>query len=492
MRLVASPEAITQRSYLSVLRRRPLVVVAGVLLGVVLALGFGALATPTYSAEAAVLVQPITSDPFAPSARPAELVNMATEAEIIRSTTVINLAARRLDLRRIDLETVRERLVVAPAVDALVLRIEYDDPNPKRAAEWAQALSQSYLEYRQQQAVRIRDQSVGNVDDQIADVAATLATNPNVAGLMSWLGELERRRAALVALPTIPGEILRPAETPTSPSGTPPWVTQLGALGLCTLLGFAAAVVLDRRDDRFGSSSEVAEIAEPVLGLVPASGRVATIPLLAALDGRHADPYRRLRVKLLRSAQPLRKILVTAPGHTEQAIADVAVHLAMTMAASGTNTALVWATTATRASSLPAPAARPVALDPRAPGLSELLTGEVPVREVLRPVPDLPALMVVPPQFQRPVLSHDELERLRQVVDVELLLQELVELVIVAGPAIFAMSDVLELAAMVDGVVVAINPATTNRRDLDAAVGSLRDAGGAYLGAVVVGTLAGW
>lgn len=493
VRLVAPAEAVQPEGYLSVLRRRRLIPAAGVAAGLVLATLVGAGTDNTYSAQAAVLVRPITTDPFAPNARPSDVVNMATEAEVIRSSPVINLAATRQGLGPVDLASVRERLEVAPAVDALVLDVSYEHKDPKRAAAWAQALAEAYLTHREQQARRTKDQAVGNLDAQIAEVSASLNRSPQTPGLSNRVTELERQRSDLVALPTIAGEILRPAELPTSPSGTPLWVTQLGALALCTLLGMAVAVAVDRNDDRVRSMAEVASIADPLLGSVPRSARVATIPLFAGFESSHTDAYRRLRANLLRSrSKPLRHLLITAPGHGEHAIADLAVHLSMTTAVAGSRTALVWVTSETRPSRLMNRAGRVLPLDPDVPGLSQILSGKLSAGEVLTDVHDLPALRVILPQLQRPPLSPEEMVIFQGILENELLLLHQIDTVILAAPAMSALSDVLQLASLVDGALLAVDPDRTERRDLETALATLHREGVDYLGAVVVGRTRRW
>jgi succinoglycan biosynthesis transport protein ExoP len=287
------------RSYLDVARRRWKVLAAAMVIGLVLGIVVGPLATPRYTATTTVRTRPITDDPFASGTAAIATVDVPTEVEVVRSADVVEAAAEAVDAAAdIDLDAILADIDVQQVGDALALRITFTHDRPDRAAEWANALANAYLDQRRASAVGLIGGLVAAIDDQIT----AIGPNPS-PGDLERIRQLQERRGALESLVTTPGDVLRPAVVPDEPSGPPEWVGQLGVLAVALLGGAAAAIVLDRVDRRVRSAAEVAAGAGPVLAVV----RVAD-------DAGLADAARLIRLRLghPRFGRPWR-LLVTTP-----------------------------------------------------------------------------------------------------------------------------------------------------------------------------------
>lgn len=243
-------------------RRHSGLVAVFVALGVVAGAAVWWWSSPAYSATSVVTLQAITSDPYAGNTRPADLVNTASEADLLRSTAVAADVRSRLGLRRTATELLEQVEVAVPA-DSLSLQVTATDPEPLVAQRLADAFSVSYLDRRQATARRSVDRQVAAVDARLTEQRRLLTnavtvqqtappTSPeHAAGVAdadlarSRISALETTRAQLTAVDTTPGEVAVAAARPQRPSGVPGWLQALGAWLLLTLLGVLLAVWVD-------------------------------------------------------------------------------------------------------------------------------------------------------------------------------------------------------------------------------------------------------
>src|SRR5947209_15714732 len=85
------------REQLALIRARKWSIAAIVGIALVASIATSLAETPTYASTARVLVKPITSNQQgAPSVPPDQLLDMATEAQVVRSIPVAQLAARKM------------------------------------------------------------------------------------------------------------------------------------------------------------------------------------------------------------------------------------------------------------------------------------------------------------------------------------------------------------------------------------------------------------
>ena len=144
------PTAEISRFGLAILRRWRTVVVCVVTL-LVAAAAWLVLGPSSVTATAEVSVNVISTDPFSPQRTSSELIDPATEQQLIRSSDVLDRAAAELGdgmtaasiLRGLDTE-------VIPA--STVVRISWTGSDASRAQDVADTLAQEYLAYRSELA----------------------------------------------------------------------------------------------------------------------------------------------------------------------------------------------------------------------------------------------------------------------------------------------------------------------------------------------------
>ena len=113
--------------------------------------------TPQYRSSASLLINNSTiaiSDIQVPGLPGSSLINLGTEIGILRSRPLIEVAVTKIKqssasskIKDIDAVTIMSGLEIRPEKDALILRLNYIDSDPKRAREVLNALAQTYVEY---------------------------------------------------------------------------------------------------------------------------------------------------------------------------------------------------------------------------------------------------------------------------------------------------------------------------------------------------------
>lgn len=339
--MTAAP--LVTSGYTEIARRRWPVLLVALGVGLVGAQLVGSGGGETYTSESRVALRAIVVDPFQPNVRPEDSIDLATEREQAASAPVLGRAAELLGIDDPPLEEVGEDLEVSVVGDAQVLRIAFTAAGASDAQLWTAAITEAYLEQREARARELVDSMVSVLDTQIEDLEASIPPEDLPAATASGtVGDLRQQRTALLSLPTEAGQVLRPATLPTDQSGAPPWVGQVGVLGLALLVGCGAAVALDRSDDSVHSVAEVADVAGPVLG---------TLSLVDAPDrgwwrmrgagATVADSARiiQLRLNRLDGGAP-RTLVVTAP-HEFPPVVEVGRRLASALGTAGTHVLLV-------------------------------------------------------------------------------------------------------------------------------------------------------
>lgn len=479
----------TLADHWSVLRRRRRIIAFCVVIAVAAA---GALlwwSGPTYTGTSAVVIRPISSEAFQETR--IEDVGASTEAAIVGSTVVAEIAARQLGLAATEASDLRSRVEVTNPVGTLVLRVAFTDPNPRAAQAGAQAFAEAYLENRRANADRIRSRGIARNGSRLAqleeDLAAAIdAVNAAPAGsaariaaegtrddILSRITAVTASSVSLERVDTDPGQIIRPAELPASPSGPSPVVVLLAAGVLGLIVGAAIAFLRDRMDPRISSRRAWRGVAgSDPLTVVPAIGAGEPLPALREADGRAAGALRRLRVAVWpqRGDGP-RRIIVTSP--TASAAADsVAGNLAITLALAGWSTLLAWT------------------VDPERPGTEE--AGQSALEGYGAPVSPEPthgamgipqlSLLALPATSGRPGALAERLEELAGTHDVE----------IIAAPALLRSADAVEVSPVSDAMLVVVDVAEERREDLAASLDALDAIAAPLEGVVAYAVPKGW
>ena len=238
-------------------------------LATLLAAGYLWWSGPTYTSQASVVIRPILTGAFDQSR--IDDVGAGTEAKVLDSTVVAQAAAARLKKSPADAPTLLEHLTVDNPVGTLVLNISYEASSPAAAQAGAQAFAEAYLEHRRASADRIRARGIARNGSRLSqlerDLAAALdAVNAAPAGtaarataegnrddILGRITAVTAASASLERVDTEPGQIIRPAERPSAPSGPSPILVLLAAGVLGLIVGATIAFVRDRMDPRISS-----------------------------------------------------------------------------------------------------------------------------------------------------------------------------------------------------------------------------------------------
>ncbi len=478
------------RDFLSVLWVRKWWII-GSLVGVTALLMVNTLRQPKlYTSVSEVLVQAV-SVPTAGYSNSA-FVFMETELQIAGSAAVANIAGESLADQGFPLVAAS----VSNTPDTQTILFKARGSSPEVAQAGAQAYAEAYLAFR-------RDQLLSNIDGTLRSIESLLTTleedldtasrrlanssseaeqqglTLRIASLSSQIEEQQRRRNELeIASKTPVGQILQPATLPFGPSSPRPRRSLALGLFMGLVIGVGLAFLRDRMDQRLRGRKDIEAVAgAPVLGQIP---RVPSLHRRLAVT-THGDPlaaesFRSLRTRLLFSASknPLRTVLITSAAMGDGKT-TTAVNLAVALAQADKRVALVSA-------DLRRPGMARYFPEKSTEGLADALAGVVDLKDVVvRTAHDnlmlVPAgsLHLTPEAALGSTLMMEFLETLAGMADI----------VLVDSPPIIGVSDALDLASLVDGVILVVDTAETRKDAVEEAVGDLRSVGGNLLGLVL-------
>lgn len=467
-----TPPASAGSGYLAIARRRWPVLLGAVVIGVIVAALAGDLTSASYTAESRVALRAIVADPFQPAVQPSESIDLETERELVGSSAVVEQAAGSLGEDTPDLDDLTTDLEVSIVGESQVLSIQYTAPTAAEAQRWAAAITDAYLDRRQQLADELIASLVSSLDAQIGEVVDSIPPDEEADLRTSdRLQELGRQRSSFLALPTDPGEVIRPAGLPDEESSTPSWVGQVGALGLSVLIGCGVAVAIDRSDNRTRSVAEVAEVAGPLLGdmnLATGAGRRWYGRASRQNGSISAEAARLVNLRLVRtSTQPLEWVVVTSP-RSGSAAAQVGTRIAADLAGDGTQVVVI--------------AAGLTDSDDDRPTLDDVAGGRASIDEGLQQAgpdqPDLWLFEVGPDGWDAG--SAEAINLLRRD-----LRSRFSAVVMIAPPVLEQAASSLEVAVGSDAVLLVVAAHGTNLDDLTMAVDALNGVGANFAGTVV-------
>jgi capsular exopolysaccharide synthesis family protein len=238
------------------------------------------------------------------------------------------------------------------------------------------------------------------------------------------------------------------------------------ALGL--LLGLLAAFVRDHFDRSLRTVDEIEQaFGVPVIGQIPSIGkRSKERPrMLWDENGEFAESFRGLRANLqyLGVDHPLRTILVTSPA-ADQGKTTVSANLATALAHSGASVIVLEA-------DLRRPRLSSVFdLSPNVPGMTSVLVGNAPLERAVSHI-DLPKHPAAGPQERSvSVLASGPLPPNPSEIVGSPRMQRLVEglanvfdCVVIDSPPLLPVADTLGLARLVDGVIIVVRAKKATR-----------------------------
>ncbi len=376
----------TLHDYLDVLRRRKWIVLFALTCVPVAAVVVAMQQAAVYQASAEVLVSRQTlatqlfdlSDPAALDA--GRIAN--TQARLARSPEIARRTLDALGLEDRDASELLGASTVTPAEETDILVFLVRDGDPDVAARLVSEYASQFAEYRRDLDVGALANAREQVEERIEDLEAEGAQGSVVyRSLVDTRQQLE----AMEALQSGRATVVRSA---SSAAQIQPQPRRAGMLGLA--LGLVLAVTLaflrEALDSRVRTSGEVIERLQlPLLARVPRQSRKDVrrrpVVMLAAPNGRHAEPFRMLRTKLefskLDGAGT--RIMITS-AEANEGKSTTAANLAVALAKAGRRVVLVDL-------DLRSPDLHKLFELGERPGVTDVVLGIVNLDEALAPVP---------------------------------------------------------------------------------------------------------
>jgi succinoglycan biosynthesis transport protein ExoP len=291
----------------------------------------------------------------------------------------------------------------------------------------------------------------------------------------------------------------RPPERPVSPNIT---LNAFVAFLLSSFLAVGAAVISDAVDDKVRGPGQISgSLDTDIIGILPKIGKRSSnvgpggelVPLRAGIRGcptsMFEEAVRALRIAILRSnsgfpSRPRpatlsggsRSLLITSASQ-EEGKSTIAAHLSLAHARQGLRTLLI-------DGSLRRPAIHQMFGIDCGPGLSEVVTQQKLWQDTVVTLDGVPELSILPAGRFSPWVS-DKLGR--GLVQILVEASEQYDLVILDSPPLAANSDGIQMAALVDGVVVVARADQARTQELYSVLQLLRRVQANTLGIVLNG-----
>lgn len=500
---VARPESLELSDYLSVLRRRWLIVLLLTVVGVVIAGAYVKTATKMYTATSLVQVSPLSNNATAAVGRTSGSVNMDNEAQIVQSNTVASAAAQALHSPLGPQDLVKYISVAVPP-NTTFLRISCDAPTARGSDVCADAFASAYLANRHSTIVNSLSGQLAANQTRIAKVSKIVASlkkklnslAPDATGRTTiqlsvsaddaLLHTLENNDNTMVPLldglnlpgNTAVGQVVTPATTPDSPSSPRKLLIVPSGLLAGLLIGLMCAYLVDRRDHRVHSPGEIERFLNtPVL--LSVSAKAASANRLLSSRSKSGQAFTELAQYAAATLGDGDHVLLVAGTSAGPGCSTVAVNLAATLARTRSEVVLVCADPGTTV----APQLLGIGT---VHGLAEVLAGTANVAEVIRRSAGMPRLQVITPGINTsgaPLdLQYDGSRRLLAE------LRESSRYVIIEAQSVGADADSFQLAEFADGVIMTVETNLTSRTDATDCLNRLDRLRTTVLGAAVVAT----
>jgi receptor protein-tyrosine kinase len=459
--------------FLRTLRRRKIAVLL-VFLGVTgAALALSLSKEKQYTASSTLLFRDPAIDRILYRTIPPPSVDVNTDSltnqKLVKLAAVAQRTAERLGGGPITSALVFSKVSVVRQGQSLLVSVTATDHNPQFAARVANTFAAEYINWRREADRALIRRAQRDIQRQLNEVA-----EPNRETLI----KSKQNLGVIAALQNGKAELVQTAKPPSSPSSPKP--VRDGVLGamMGLILGVSLAFVLDRIDKRIRDPQELEETyGIPVLGAVPESK--ALREAASTTDGKltlvsEGEAFRKLRARLryFNVDRDIRSIVVTsaAPGEGKTVVAS---HLALAAAIGGQTKVLLLEADLRKPSLVSRFELAPL------PGLSELLTHDIMISDVVQRIPvagglngastlDVIVAGAIPP-------NPGELLESRKLGDLVDQLTGMYDLVVIDTPPVSVVADAMPLVALVSGVVVVSWMGRTTRdaaihlrRELDA------------------------
>ena len=483
--------------YLGVLRRRWWVVLVSACVGILAAGAYIAQAPKAYTATATVNVTPTgvsqTQGGAVAGGRTNNAVNLDTEAQIVKSSSVAAIAARALHTPLTPTALLKNVSVAVPA-NSSVLQISCQAKSAAQASVCANAFAAAYIQNRNASAAATIDSELKTVRGELTSlersstrlnlqITSFPVNSPQRASAESQLqsdtGQLKslaNQAASLSAQAAgnSGGSIITKATPPGTASSPKKKIILPSGLLAGLLLGLIIAFVWDKQDTRVKGARSLGNAGAPVL--LSISAKELGAELLApprSPAGLDFSDLARSATRALDQDHHLLLMVGASPGlGTSVAAANLAVALARIHSA----VILVCPSGQRTARLLGLPESR--VLDRRA--AAELAAGQLSVEEITLQPAGFPGLRVVVLAEELYDLQHAQARVLAEQLRIS------ADYTVVEAPAGSAGPDTLALAEYCGAALLTVEISVTRQPDIEEAVNRITRLGTPVLGLVAL------
>jgi capsular polysaccharide biosynthesis protein len=483
--------------YLGVLRRRWWVVLVSACVGILAAGAYSAQAPKAYTATATVNVTPTgvsqTQGGAVAGGRTNNAVNLDTEAQIVKSSSVAAIAARALHTPLTPTALLKNVSVAVPA-NSSVLQISCQAKSAAQASVCANAFAAAYIKNRNASAAATIDSELKTVRGELTSlersstrlnlqITSFPVNSPQRASAESQLqsdtGQLKslaNQAASLSAQAAgnSGGSIITKATPPGTASSPKKKIILPSGLLAGLLLGLIIAFVWDKQDTRVKGARSLGNAGAPVLLSISAKELGAELLALPRSPaGLDFSDLARSATRALDQDHHLLLMVGASPGlGTSVAAANLAVALARIHSA----VILVCPSGQRTAKLLGLPESR--VLDRRA--AAELAVGQLSVEEIALQPAGFPGLRVVVLADELYDLQHAQARVLAEQLRIS------ADYTVVEAPAGSAGPDTLALAEYCGAALLTVEISVTRQPDIEEAVNRITRLGTPVLGLVAL------
>ncbi|WP_068397060.1 polysaccharide biosynthesis tyrosine autokinase [Kribbia dieselivorans] len=432
------------QDYLRIVRKRWHIIIAAVLVMVALAAIYNITATREYAASTKLFVSTTgsSSDQLVQGSTFTQQ-RVKSYADVITTPKILDPVIRRLDLNTDATKLAKEISTKVP-LDTVVIDVEVTDPDPKQAAQIANAVATQF---------------VGTVDELEGTQGAT-GTSGNST--------------------THPIKVTVVKEATADPNPVRPQTILNLALGFIIglVLGLALALLRELLDTSVKTDADVRGLTEePVIGWIGYDATAPKNPLVMHdPQGPRAENFRALRTNLqfVDAAGEARTIVLTSSTPGEGKTTTTA-NLALTLGEAGHTVCMV-----------EADLRRPRLLDylglDGSVGLTNVLIGEADLDDVLQPFGGTNATVLgaglIPP-------NPSELLGSPTMSAIITTLAARYDYVLFDAPPLLPVTDAAVLARQTDGTIVVVGSGKIRKEQLGRALGLLERVNATVLGVVM-------
>ncbi|GIH04448.1 hypothetical protein Rhe02_25150 [Rhizocola hellebori] len=481
--------------YLAMARRHWWIVALALIAGLAVGADYNRRLPREFVSVASVLVRPAGQDANVAGGRTRDEINLDTEAQLVRSTAVLERAAQ--TLQRTDFESLAAAVSVEVPANTSVLQIKFSASRPYAAQAGARAFALAYLGNREDNAKAGLTAQSGSLKNKLNDLTTELAKiNSQLATARagsSFYATLDSQRETTVgqinqltnkinqlSTETVSGGlVIRDARLPGRPikPNTPVNIAAGALLGL--LVGVGVSALRERLDRRVRGQADVTRCGVAVLGVVP--GKTTPVDDVFGPFSPGGRAFNRLRNEVVAALAPGEQVVVVTGASRGAAATIAAANLAAALARTGTDVVLLGANAADSMQDR-TPMAKLLGVAPT-PGLSDVLAGRANLGEATQRAARNPTLRVITAGGTGSAAGLLQSQALRDMVSK---LRANAGYLVIEAPSTATGADAQSLASLADAAIVAVEFRRALRPELIDAAEQLRRVGTPLLGAVML------